>query len=402
MKNKNKRLIGNEKKYLMDVIKGEFKTSDGGKYMTKLEKAFCKKFKSNYAISFINGTATMHACLEALNIGLGDEVIVPPLTMASTTFAVLQANATPIFADVKLDSFLIDPNSIKKKISNKTKAIITVSLYGMSPDYDEIIKIAKKFKIKIIEDNAECFLGTYKKKIVGTFGDFASYSFQSSKHITSGEGGMVITSNKTYAKRIRQIQSLGYAGLSERKNKIKKKDIQNPNYKRHKILGWNYRMPELCSAVALGQLENLEFLVERRVQIANLYNFYTKEFHSWFQPQKANYEHKHSFWAWSVVLKKKEISWKAFYNKFVSYGGDGFYGAWSLTFEEPFFKKMNILKRNNFITKKNIASYKSKLLCPNAKYLQPRIMQFKTNYTDLKKAKMQAISLRKTLMFFDK
>ena len=142
--NSNKRIFGNEFKYLKQVLKSEFSTSSGAKMMNLLEKKFASTFKSKYAISFVNGTATMHAALEAMGIKNGDEVIVPPLTMSSTAFAVLQANATPIFADIDADTFLIDPNSIKKKISNKTKAIITVALYGLSPDMDKIKKISKK------------------------------------------------------------------------------------------------------------------------------------------------------------------------------------------------------------------------------------------------------------------
>ena len=191
-------------KYLKQVIKSEFCTSSGAKMMNLLENKFAKIFQSKHAISFVNGTATMHAALEAMGIGKNDEVIVPPLTMSSTAFAVLQANATPIFADIDLETFLIDPESIKKLINKKTKAIITVALYGLSPDIEKIRKLSSK--IKIIEDNAECFLGKYKNKLVGTLGDCASFSFQSSKHITSGEGGMIITSNETLANKIRKVQ----------------------------------------------------------------------------------------------------------------------------------------------------------------------------------------------------
>lgn len=396
-----KRLFGNEKKYINQVLNNQFRTSSGGKFMTKLEKKFCRTFRTPYAISFVNGTATMHACLEALGIKQGDEVIVPPLTMSSTAFSVLQANATPVFADVCIDSFLIDPESIKKNVNKKTKAIITVSLYGLSPDYNKIQKIAKRHNLKIIEDNAECFLGEYNSKLVGTFGDFASYSFQSSKHMTSGEGGMVITKNKYYAKKVRQIQSLGYAGLNEKKNKIKKIDIQNPNYKRHLTLGWNYRMPELCSAVALAQLENLNLLVKRRIEVANIFNKIAKKYISWFTPQKANYNYKHSYWTWAVLLNIQVVSWKEFYVKFKKNGGDGFYAPWKLTFEEPFFKNKIFLGRDKFISKKNLKKYNSKNLCPNAKFLQKRILQFKTNYWDFKKINKQALALKKTLSYFD-
>ena len=179
--------------YLKKVLNNNFRASKSTEFVKKLELYFAKKFKSKFAISFSDGTATMHAALEAMNIGYGDEVIVPPLTMSSTTLAVLHSNAKPIFADVDLKTFQIDPDNIEKKITKKTKAIITVALYGLSPDLDRIKKIASKYKLKIIEDNAECFMGLYKKKIVGTIGDCASFSFQNSKHITCGKGGILIS-----------------------------------------------------------------------------------------------------------------------------------------------------------------------------------------------------------------
>lgn len=147
--------------------------------MTKrLEEAFCEKFGSKYAITFCNGTATLHIALEAVGVGLGDEVIVPPLTMSATTFGVLHANATPVFADVDPDTYQITAESIEKCITPRTKAIIVVSLYGLAPDFDKIMAVAKKHNLAVIEDDAQCFLGKYKGRTVGTIGDIASFSFQ--------------------------------------------------------------------------------------------------------------------------------------------------------------------------------------------------------------------------------
>ena len=161
------RIFGNERKYVEEVLQKEFRTSSGAEMMKRLEAEFAIQFDSKYAISFINGTATMHAVLEAMGIGNGDEVIVPPLTMSATTFAVLQSGATPIFADVHEKTFQIDPKSIEARLTERTKAIITVALYGLSPDMDPICSIAEKNGLYVIEDNAECFLGRYKGKIAG-------------------------------------------------------------------------------------------------------------------------------------------------------------------------------------------------------------------------------------------
>ena len=396
----NKRIFGNELKYLKEVIQNEFSTSSGAKMMNLLEKKFATIFQSKYAISFINGTATMHAALEAMGVGKNDEVIVPPLTMSSTAFAVLQANATPVFADIDLETFLINPESIKKLINKKTKAIITVALYGLSPDIDKIRKLSNK--IKIIEDNAECFLGLYKNKLAGTLGDCASFSFQSSKHITSGEGGMLITSNKVLADKIRKVQSLGYMGLSSKKSKIDKNKLANPNYDRHYCLGWNYRISELCSAVALGQLENINALVSRRIEVAKLFYKKSRQYHTWFVPQKIPSYCKHSHWTWAVKLETNKISWEEFTNKFKQFGGDNIYAAWKLSYQEPVFKNLRFLGREKLISKKNLKNYSKKNLCPNAEYLQPRILQFKTNYWKLEDMHKQARVLEKTLKFFGK
>lgn len=392
---RNKRIYGNELKYLEEVLKSEFRSSEGSTMMTRLEKAFAEKLKRKYAISFINGTQTMNAVLEAIGIGPGDEVIVPPLTMASTTFPVLQAGATPVFADVDMNTFLIDPHSIEKNITERTKAIIPVSLYGLAPDYDAIMKIADKNNLFVLEDNAECMLGKYKGRMVGSFGQASSYSFQSSKHITSGEGGMIVTDDLELAEKIRRVSSLGYAGVGANKGKISKRDIQSPDYCRHVSLGWNYRMPELCAAVALAQLENVEELVQKRVDAANLF-LEVLESCDWLTPQYVPEGIEHTYWTLVSRIDRQDITWYDFRDKFMEYGGDGIYSAWQLTYLEPMFQKMAFLGREKELTQKCY----EKGLCPNAENLQPRLLQFKTNYWDIENANKQIDILRKTISYF--
>ena len=392
------RIFGNELKYLQEVLAAEFRSSKGAMMVRNLEEAFARRFDSPYAIAFINGTATMHAALEAYGIQPGDEVIVPPLTMSSTTFAVLQANATPVFADVDPHSFQISASSITERVSSKTRAIITVALYGLSPDMDPIMEIAKAHGLFVIEDNAECFLGTYKGKMVGTLGDCASFSFQSSKHLTSGEGGMVITRNQELAENIRKVQSLGYTGVSATEGKITKKDIQDPNYSRHVTMGWNYRMPELCAAVALAQLEQIDELVGRRVDVAKMFEEAARGY-DWFVPQAVGKDYTHSYWTWVARLKRQDVSWHRFRDRFAQNGGDGVYAAWKLTYLEPMFQTMNLLGRERFITAENRAKYREGL-CPVAERIVPQLLQFRTNYWDMAAAERQAEVLRRTLQSF--
>lgn len=390
------RIGSKELTYVQEVLSTEFCSSSGSTFMRRLEEVFAKRFGSTYAISFVNGTATMHAALEAINVGPGDEVIVPPLTMSATTFAVLQANATPVFADVDPETFQIDPASIAKRITPRTKAIITVALYGLSPDMDPIMDLSEKHGLKVIEDNAECFLGQYKGRIVGTLGHCSSFSFQSSKHLTSGEGGIVLTEDRELAENIRKVQSLGYAGVGATKARITKKDIQNPDYSRHVTMGWNYRMPELCCAVALAQTENIDALVQRRIDVANIFSEATRDFHDWFVPQKTGPEYVNSYWTWACRNEHPDLSWHFLRDTFLKNGGHGVYAAWKLTYLEPMFQNLTLLGRERFISAENIAQYKEGL-CPVAERLQKCLMQFKTNYWDVNQAHQQAEILHKTL-----
>ncbi len=390
-----KRISELEEEYVLDVLRSQFKTSKGAVYMAKLEKAFSKKFESKFAISHVNGTATMHSVLEAAGIGLGDEVIVPPLTMSATTLAVLHANATPIFADIDIDTFVIDAKSIEEKITSRTRAIITVALYGLSPDMDPIIKIAKKNNLIVIEDNAEAFLSYYKGRLVGTLGHAASFSFQSSKHLTAGEGGIVTTNDEQLAIRIRKSGGLGYKNIGANKARISKDEIQHPSFERHDYIGWNYRMSELNCAVALAQTERAEELIKPRKEAGKLFESAIDGF-EWFKSQKIGKEYESSYWTFACKLDTECISWDVFRKEYLKKGGDNYYGAWQLTYNEPLFKSKLFRQR-----KKLIHLTDNNNLCPNAEKIQPLIKQFKTNYFDKYELENQIDILRSTLEYFD-
>ena len=395
------RISTKEYDYVKQVLDTDFKSSKGSAMTRKLELLFQEKFNVKHAIAHCNGTATMHCGLLAAGIKMGDEVIVPPLTMASTSFAVLHAKAIPIFADVDPKTFLICPESIKQKITPKTKAIITVSLYGLSPDMEAIMDIAKQHNLTVIEDNAECFLGYYKDKVVGSFGHMASYSFQSSKHITSGEGGMLTTNCDHLADKIRKFNSLGYAGVNALKAKISKEEIQHPNYSRHIQLGFNFRISELCAAVALAQLERLEELVEARKNAA-FYFLDTVKNCNWLRPQFTPKDCINSYWTTAMVLEHPEISWHEFRKRYLKFGGKGFYAAWKLTYHEPVIQEKNYYSNLSEIEKKIYDKYEYPLgLCPNAEYLQPLLIQFQTNYfNDRTLLEKQIKALRETIDSF--
>lgn len=383
-----------ERKYVSEVLDSQFRTSDGSMMTGRLEAAFAQLLNCKYAISFVNGTATMHAALVAAGVGPGDEVIVPPLTMASTAFSVLQAGALPVFADIDQDTWTLSPQAIKACITPHTKAIIAVSIYGLAPDLDPIIALSKKNNLFLLEDDAQCVLGTYKGRVVGSIGDASSFSFQSSKHLTSGEGGMITTNDQKLADDIRRFNSLGYAavGAEAGKGKITRETIQDPAYERHASMGFNYRMAELCAAVMLAQTERARELVEMRLEVARMYNEAT-EGCPWLVPQKVPEGRTHTYWTYSTKLENgREFSWYDFRNKYAEISGEGIYAAWQLNYLEPAFRGLKL------------ADYQiqkfGKGLCPAAEDLQPKLLQFKTNFYQKEEAEKAAEALRKTIRSF--
>lgn len=390
-----KRISNLEKKYILDVLNNQFRTSKNNKYNSILERKFAKKFRNTFAISHVNGTATLHTALNSLGIGKDDEVIVPPLTMSSTAISVLHAGATPIFADVEKDTFNICPISIKDSITKNTKAVMSVALYGLAPNYDEILKICKSYNLYLVEDNAECFLGYYKNKVVGSFGDFSSFSFQASKHMTCGEGGILLTKDEELADKARAFSSLGYANLSSKKGRISKEDIQSPNYDRHISLGFNYRLSEPGAAIALAQLERLERLVNQRMKCAKIFLKAIDSF-SFINHQITPENCINSYWTLGLVLESNDNDkdWFNFRKIFIKNGGDEYYAAWKLTYEEPLFKNNEKIKN---------ASWQKfeKGLCPTSEYLQKRLIQLKTNYWKISMAKKQSEILYKSLKEFN-
>jgi len=389
-----KRISDLEEKYALEALKNEFRTSLNSYFNNKLEYEFTKIFKSRFAIGHVNGTATLHTALAALGIGKEDEVIVPPLTMSSTGISVLQNGSIPVFADVNKNTFVIEPESVNNVITTRTKAIITVALYGLSPDYDEILKICKKNHLALIEDNAQAFYSLYKGKYVGEFGDFASFSFQASKHLTSGEGGMLITSNEEYANAARRFSSLGYAGVNAQQGKINRDDIQDPNYNRHISLGYNYRMSEIQAAILLAQVLRGDELVNARIRVAHLFDEAIAG-SGLLTGQVEPPDYKNSYWSYSMILNtdNPDDDWYRFRRLFKNNGGDGYYAAWKLTYDEPLFQQ--VVQNNPSIWQK----YK-KGLCPNAEFLQRRMIQMKTNYWNFNEAERQAEILSKTIKMF--
>ena len=401
--NKKGKFNGNELKYVMQYLNSECPDNEENPWTARLEKAFSEKFGVKYAIAHNSGTSTLHSCLHAASVGAGDEVIVPVQTVICLTFAVIQQNAIPVYVDLDPYTFNMNPKDIEKRLTAKTKATIAVHMHGLPSDMDKIMQIAQKYNLIVIEDCAQSFLTNYKGRLTGTIGHMASLSFETKKHMTTDQGGMVITDDPVYAERVRKHAGLGYKTLGPKQGmtSLMPHQFQNPHYKRHDSFGYNYRMPEICAALGLAQLERLDKHVERRRYIASLYQKALKGC-EWIIPQKTPEGYTNSYWTFTVKYYGEEkfgVSWKQFYDLFNSNGGDGFYGALSLQHQETVM--IEKLFYGTYIPAKSDL-YKDKFnynnnSWPVAESIQPIMMQFKTGYRDMDKAKRVADALRKTI-----
>lgn len=383
-KNKFGKYNGNEYKYVLEALDSENIKNKEYPWPQRFEEKFCEKMGVKYAIACNSGTSGLHAAIFAAGVTSGDEVINPGLTVVMDAWAIIHEGGTPIFADINPDTLTIDPEDIRRKISNKTKAIIVVSLQGLSVDMDPIMKIAEENNLIVIEDSAQNVLGKYKKRIGGTLGHIGVFSFENKKHMTCGsEGGMIVTNNEEFAVRARKFAGLGYKHMTATagRTSLALSAVQDPSYERFDTIGLNYRMNEISAAVGLGQLERIDEIIDRRKKCAEFFRLsisncdFLKE-----QYIPDGYEHSHyTFTVKYLGEKATGLSWKDFYNKYIEMGGDGFYGACKVPYLEPAFNDLVV----------NGISY-SKGTCPVAERVQPQIMQFKTNYRDLNVAEKKA------------
>lgn len=229
----------------------------GGKEVRAFEAEFSKKFRVKHAVSFNSATTALHGAIVALGIGPGDEVIVPPYTMAASAIAVVMNGAVPIFADIDPKTFCINADSVRKCITKRTKAIMAVDLLGQGPDFAALLPLAKKHKLAIIEDNAQSPGAKWRKKYLGTVGHIGVFSLNIHKIIQTGEGGVLVTNNPSYALRAQLCRNHGESVVDDMSG-----------YKEGPIFGSNYRMTEVVAAIARMQLHHLDHLIKKRRVLA--------------------------------------------------------------------------------------------------------------------------------------
>ena len=398
-----------DRRYLNEVLDAGFSNKkESANMLARFESAFARKFEAGYAISHNSGSGTMLSCLLAAGIGPGDEVIVPTLTMAATAFVVVQCGAVPVFADSDPDTFTISPADIERRITEFTRAIIPVSVFGLPPDLDSILNLARKHNLTVIEDSAQCFLATYQGKLAGTIGRAASFSFQTSKHMTTGgDGGMVITSEEEFARNIRKAAVQGYRtiGPAPGSTMIPRDERQDWTFLRHDRLGYNFRMSAPQAALGLAQLERLDDLVAARRYAASQYETVIREEKcDWLIPPYVPSDRTHSYWCYPCKLDEKGlgVSWREFRKAFIKNGGDGLYGTWTPVHLEPIFQTLafyDIPERSPNYDPRYRGQVKGYRAgdCPNVETFRKTLCLFKTGMQTLDKVNSQVEALRLTI-----
>lgn len=281
-------LTGNEKVYVNKCLDTSW-ISSKGEFIELFEKEFSNFTGAEYCTSVFNGTVALHLGLLALGIGPGDEVIVPTLTYVASVNTIVQAGAVPVFVDSLKDSLQIDCDDVVAKITDKTKAVMAVHLYGLPCDMDKLTKICKNYNLKLVEDCAEAFGTLYKGKHVGTFGDVGTFSFFGNKTITTGEGGMVTAREASVIAKAAHLKNQGVSRTIEY---------------HHDVLGYNYRLTNIGAAIGLAQLEKADEILEKKRQLAKWYKEYLTGLPLSFHDELPNT--KHSYWMCTIIVNESK------------------------------------------------------------------------------------------------
>lgn len=250
---------------VVDVLKSDFLTT--GPKIAEFEQTVADYVGAKYAVAISNGTSALHAACFAAGIGPGDEVITTPLTFAASANCVLYCGGTPVFADVDPKTYNIDPEDIRRKITDRTKAIIAVHLAGQPCDMDAIHSIAREYGLIVIEDGAHALGSVYKGKKVGSMSDMTTFSFHPVKPITTGEGGMIVTDNEDFYKKMVLFRS---HGITRDDSMMTRND--GPWFYQQFDLGYNYRITDIQCALGCSQMKKLDRFLARRKEIVARYN----------------------------------------------------------------------------------------------------------------------------------
>lgn len=331
-------LNGNEKKYLCECVDTGWISSEGP-FVKEFEQKMSAAVGRQYGIAVSNGTAALEVAVQALGIGEGDEVIMPTFTIISCAMAVTKLGAVPVFVDSDIHTWNMKVDEIEERITSKTKAIMMVHLYGLPVEVDEVLAIAKKYDLKVIEDAAEMHGQTYKGKPCGSFGDISTFSFYPNKHITTGEGGMIVTNDEELAERCRMIRNLCF-----------RKDVRYV----HDEISDNYRFTNLQAAVGLAQLERLDEFVARKRVMGKYYTEQLSDIDELILPiTKTDYA-DNIYWVYGIVLDSRIKVDNKTVQKLLAEEGIGSRTFFWCMHEQPVYQKQGLFRGESY---------------PNAEYL---------------------------------
>ena len=321
-------LNGNEKKYLCECIDTGWISSEGP-FVKEFEQKMSMVAGRKYGVAVSNGTAALEIAMQALGVAEGDEVIMPAFTIISCAMAVTKLGAIPVLVDSDLFTWNMKVNEIEAKITSRTKAIMVVHLYGLPVEMDQVLALADKYRLWVIEDAAEMHGQVYKGKPCGSFGDISTFSFYPNKHITTGEGGMVVTDDGELAERCRMIRNLCF-----------RKDIR---YVHDEISG-NYRFTNLQAAVGLAQLERLNEFIIRKREMGRYYTERLREIKGLSLPAEKTDYADNIYWVYGLLLDKEIQADNRTVQKLLAEEGIGARTFFWCIHEQPVYQKKGLFK----------------------------------------------------------
>ena len=319
-------LNGNEKKYLCECIDTGWISSEGP-FVKQFEEKMSAAAGRKYGIAVSNGTAALEVAMQAIGIGKDDEVIMPTFTIISCAMAVTKLGAKPVLVDSDIDTWNMQIDEIENKITPKTKAILMVHLYGLPAEINHILELARKYNLKVIEDAAEMHGQTYYGKPCGGFGDISTFSFYPNKHITTGEGGMVVSDNEALAEKCRMLRNLCF-----------RKDVRYV----HDEISDNYRFTNLQAAVGLAQLERLDEFVEKKREIGKFYTNALANIEGIKLPVAKTEYADNIYWVYGIVLDKETILSNQDITKLLAAEGIGTRTFFWCMHEQPVYQKQGM------------------------------------------------------------
>lgn len=331
-------LSGNEEKYLLECIRTGWISSEGP-FIKKFEEKFATYINREEGIAVANGSGALDIAVQALRIGPGDEVIMPTFTIISPVQSVVRAGATPVLVDSDPLTWNMNISQIEAKITPKTKAIMVVHIYGLPVDMDPVVDLCQRYNLFLIEDAAEMHGQTYNGKKCGSFGHISTFSFYPNKHITTGEGGMLMVDDPELAERCRKLRNLAFEPAGRRFI--------------HHELGWNYRMTNMQAALGLAQLENLEMKIIKKRFIGSSYNNGLKNLIGFQLPLSQTTYSENIYWVYGLVADTEELQIRMV--KKLEENKIGTRPFFWCTHKQPVFIKMGLFKDESYPVAENLA-----------------------------------------------